>query len=99
VSEGWRAVRAAHAPVYEYHNVKLLQVLNDYSWLMQKDDGVFRADFCTDYYLPGINPQPGETLAKFRYMDTGACWSVKRGDLGFWWKRDKNGWTIKESTL
>ena len=83
--------------VYEYHNVKILKVIDDYSWLLQKDDGVFRADFCRDYYLPGIGAEAGYTLSKFRFEDKG-CWSINsRPDLGFWWKRDADGRAIKEN--
>ena len=65
-------------------------------WQMVKADGPFVADWCRDYDVSSLNPTPGEVLAKIRYIDMGNCWSVKREDLGFWWKRDPNGWTIKE---
>ena len=97
VGTGNTIMESYYDRVYEYHNVKLVKVINEHSWLLVKADGPFRADFCNDYDVSSLNPTPGEVLAKIRYIDMGNCWSVKREDLGFWWKRDPNGWTIKET--
>lgn len=84
-------------PVYEYHNVKVVQVIDTYTWRLAKADGEFVAPFCRDYDLKFYQPAPGVVLNKFRYQDLGQCWSVRRSDLGFWWKRDANGIAVKEN--
>lgn len=97
VGTGNFVLESYYSRVYEYHNVKLMKVVDDHTWILRKSDGAFRAEFCNDYDVSQLNPTPGEVLNKIRYIDMGTCWSVKRADLGFWWKRDANGWTIKES--
>lgn len=87
---GWGYALLPKPQVYEYHNVVVDRVIDSYTWVMAKDDGRFVAFFCHDYNLDSYQPVSGNVLEKFRYEDMGACWSVKRKDLGFWWRRDDN---------
>lgn len=78
-------------PVYEYHDVKVVQTSfagDPFIWWMAKDDGDFKAPFCHDYQVSLIGAEPGNVAERFRYEDRGACWSIAKKDLGFWWKRD-----------
>lgn len=84
-------------PIYEYHNVKVVRVIDPYKWQLQKADGQFVVSFCRDYPLEAYDPQPGLVMNKLRYEDTGICASVRRSDCGFWWKRDINGIAVKEN--
>lgn len=76
-------------PVYEYHDVKVVKVIEPYVWILAKEDGMFRAVFCRDYDLPSLGePVPGNVLSKIRYEDKGDCVSIQKADLGLWWARD-----------
>lgn len=78
-------------PVYEYHDVKVVKVIDPYVWMLAKNDGVFRAEFCRDYDLPArAEPVPGNVLTKLRYQDRGTCFSIEPADCGLWWRRDPN---------
>lgn len=87
-------VELKEKPVYTYYDVRFVQKITPYSWWMEKATGGFRADFCNDYNVPELNPQPGEILRKLRYRDMGGCWSIRDQDLGFWFYRDDNHWTV-----
>lgn len=93
---GYVRILITEHPVYEYHDLQVLQIVSPYSWMLKKDDGVFRADFCFDYDVSKLNPKPGETIDTIKYEDRG-CWSIARKDLGIWWKKDSAGHTIGDN--
>lgn len=85
-------------PVYEYHDVKVIGVIDHYTWNLAKSDGPFQARFCHDYDMSKITPIPGNVMWKLRYEDYGDCISIRRDDLGFWWMRDsQTGRATKEN--
>jgi len=100
MGNAWLMWREFHpdpqAPTVEYSDVRFLSQIDQvgYSWWMEKSDGPFRADFCHDYDLPALNAHPGEVLKRLRYRDMGSCWSIKDSDLGLWFYRDSEYWTV-----
>jgi hypothetical protein len=71
-------------PVYEFHNVAVLEKVAPHKFWLSKSDGEFLFNDCDDdnWLVPGY------IIAKFRYEDRGECMSMKRPDLGIWWLRD-----------
>jgi hypothetical protein len=86
-------------PIYEYTDADdgPIVVLNSaiggnpYSWLIRKNDGEFKVDWCHDYNVPGLCDDScnGVLVSKLRYQDRSTCASIRRSDLGIWWKLDK----------
>lgn len=74
-------------PVYEYHDVRVLRQVGPRKWLMEKADGRFLWQGCSDYDVEKVI-WPGYLMHKFRYEDLGGCGSIRRSDLGVWWERD-----------
>ena len=78
-------------PVYEFHNVAVLEKVAPRKFWLSKADGEFLFNDCDDdnWLIPGY------IMAKFRYEDRGECGSMRRSDLGIWWLRDEHRNVIK----
>lgn len=74
-------------PVYEYHNVKVLNQLGPNDWWIEREDGGTLWNGCPDFPNSRVI-WTGYVMDKFRYQDFGKCKSILRSDLGVWWKRD-----------
>jgi hypothetical protein len=74
-------------PVYEYHNVKVLNQLGPNDWWIEREDGQTLWNGCPDFPNSKVI-WAGYVMDKFRYQDFGKCKSILRSDLGVWWKRD-----------
>jgi hypothetical protein len=82
--------RVPNYPVYEYHNVKVLEQVAPNKWLLEREDGKTLWNGCPDFPNADVI-WAGYVMEKFRYEDQGKCKSILRSDLGVWWKRDSRG--------
>lgn len=85
-------------PVFTEYDIRFREVVPNtagYAWWVEDANGPRKIEFCTDYNVPALNPQPGEVLWKFRYRDMGGCDSIKEDGLGIWFYRDKTRWTVE----
>lgn len=87
----WYSVKSG--PVYEYHDVRIVERHSDLHFTFANENGPFTLHFCKDYH-PDL--RVGFVLWWLRYEDRGDCVSVARFDLGYKYKRDAQGLAIKE---
>lgn len=92
-----QASRLNFSPVVEKYNVKVLQVAGFNQWVMEDAQGQFLYTACDDFPNSSVI-WAGYIARKVRWQEMGACKSIRRQDLGFWWSRDPNDWTKVEET-
>lgn len=84
----------ARLPKYEIvteHHVHVIGRLADGDWAMSSDEqGQFAFRGCHDFDVDSVLSQAvGYVADHARWEERGNCKSIRRADLGFWW-RDKN---------
>lgn len=80
------ATRIPEPNIVTEHNVKVLAQLNDAEWRMSSDeepDFVYRT--CSDFPAARVI-WVGYVADYAKWEERGACKSIQRQDLGFWWR-------------
>ena len=73
------------------HHIEVLRRVGANEWMMHSDEqGDFLYTGCKDFPNDTVI-WAGYLADRARWEERGACKSIRRKDLGFWWKRDKNG--------
>lgn len=82
--------------VYEDHNLKIVRIVGQYSWLVERSDGaVTRLDFCKNFDVSQLEPQPGYVIETIRAHDQGCLNIIPASKYLITWKKDSQGWTWK----
>ena len=86
----WIAASAPPFPIVSRHNVKVLQKVAENKWWMTDDEDRqgFLFTACPDF-PNGTVIWAGYIAREARWQEQGACKSIRRSDLGFWWSRDE----------
>ena len=79
------AARPQYETVTE-HNVKVFRQLGENEWAMQSDEqGYFVFRGCEDFPNADVI-WAGFIADKAKWEERGKCKSIRRSDLGFWWR-------------
>lgn len=85
------ASRIQNAPVVEKHDVQVVKQLGDNEWAMVDEQGPFIYTACDDFPNARVI-WAGYVARKARWQEFGNCKSIRRQDLGFWWRDENNQW-------
>lgn len=77
---------------YEDYNLKLIAVSGPYNWLVQKPDGEqVRLDFCKNYPVAELDPQPGYTIEHIKAEYRGCLNVLPINKYLITWKKFDSG--------
>jgi hypothetical protein len=76
-------------PIVNHHHVRVLQHIDVNKWWMADDEDAqgFLYTGCGDFPNESVIWE-GYIAREARWQEQGACKSIRRSDLGFWWLRD-----------
>jgi hypothetical protein len=73
------------------HRIEVLRKVGANRWLMHSEEqGDFLYTGCEDFPNDSVIWE-GYLANRARWQERGACKSIRRNDLGFWWQRDEDG--------
>jgi hypothetical protein len=79
-----------HYETVTEHNIKVLRQIGPNEWMMTDDEeGRFRYRGCDDFPNNSVI-WVGYIADHAKWEEQGACKSIRRADLGFWWAVDGN---------
>jgi hypothetical protein len=85
------ASEKARFDVVTEHHIEVLKRVGQNEWLMHSDEqGDFLYTGCDDFPNDSVIWE-GYLANRARWEERGACKSIRRQDLGFWWERDERG--------
>ena len=81
--------RLDNAPIVEKYDVQVLKQIAPNEWSMVDDQGPFVYTACDDFPNAKVI-WAGYVARKARWQEFGNCKSIRRQDLGFWWRDEQN---------
>jgi hypothetical protein len=83
----WTAAKKPPFPTVKHHNIRVLKQVDENKWWMADDEtpAGFLYTGCRDFPNASVIWE-GYIAREARWQEQGACKSIQRSDLGFWWR-------------